>query len=295
MGSARSGTSILYRLLVMTGRFNYVSAYHLIQSRRDPRQPPDGTTEAAKKRLEDRFREVGITGARFDGTEVSPDFPEEYGFHLGARQQLTPKTLPRFLELCRKVTFTSGAGRPILLKNPWDARRFPYIKAVLPESRFIFIHRNPADVALSTLDGFRSPWARATPTTRCSPSYDRLMRQPLRRTLARALFTPRFGLGARVVNWQVSRMARYFVDHIGSLAENDYLSVRYEDLCQDPDTIMPRILTFLGLPASPEVRYRDYIRHRPRPRSARGDGDSSAILRRLELKPYLTYCGYEAK
>jgi hypothetical protein len=296
MGSARSGTSILYRLLAMTGRFNYVNAYHLIQYDEVLSNHVGGCTDAAKKRLEDRFRELGIAGARFDGVEVSPDFPEEYGFHLGARQQLSSRTLPRFLELCRKVQLASDAGRPLLLKNPWDSRRFLYIKAVLPESRFIYIHRNPADVVQSMLEGMRSLLgARNAYHALLARSYDRLMEDPLRRSLARMLFTPRLGLGARVVKWQVTRTVRYFVDHIRSLPDADCLSVRYEDLCRDPDAVMQRILAFLRLPDNSEVRYRDFIRVRPRPRGVDGDGDPSAILRRLELQPYLAYCGYDAK
>lgn len=296
MGSARSGTSILYRLLAMTERLNYVSAYHLILHDEVLANHLSGTTEAAKKRLDDRFRALGIAGARFDGVQVSPDFPEEYGFHLGPRQQINARTLPAFLELCRKVQVVSESGRPLLLKNPWDSRRFLYIKSVLPDSRFIFIHRNPAEVVQSMLEGMRSLLReRNAYHALLADAYDRLMDRPLRRSLARMLFTRRFGLGTRVVDWQVTRTVRYFLDNVRSLPEADYLSVRYEDLCRTPEAVIQRILSFLGLPDNPELRYRDFIRVRPRPRPVQGDGDPSAILRRLELQPYLTYCGYEAK
>jgi len=296
MGSARSGTSILYRLLAMTGRFNYVTAYHLIAYDELLANHAAGATDAAKRRLAERFRELGIAGARFDGVEVCPDFPEEYGFHLGPRQQLKPRTLPRLLELCRKVQVISGADRPLLLKNPWDSRRFLYIKAVLPESRFIFIHRNPARVAASLLDGMRSLLRARNPYhALLAESYDRLMESPVRRSLARAMFSSRFGVGMKVVGWQVTRTARYFVDNVRSLADADYLSVRYEDLCPNPGAVIRRILGFLGLPDNAELRYEDFIRVRERPRPAGGDGDPSAILRRLDLQRYLAYCGYEPK
>jgi hypothetical protein len=296
MGGARSGTSILYRLLAMTGHFNYVTAYHVIAHDELLTHHIGGTTEAAKQRLAERFRELGIAGARFDGVEVSPDFPEEYGFRLGSTQRLNPRTLPRFLELCRKVQLVSGADRPLLLKNPWDSRRFLYVKAVLPDSRFIFIHRNPADVVASLLEGMRSLLGNRNPYHGLlAESYDRLMDSPLRRSLARLLFSSRFGLGTRVVGWQVTRTARYFVDNVRSLADADYLSVRYEDLCQSPGAVIRRILGFLGLPDNAELRYEDFIRVRERPRPAGGDGDPSAILRRLDLQRYLAYCGYEPK
>lgn len=296
MGSARSGTSILYRLLTMTGRFNYVSAYHLIAHDALLANHVEGRTEAAKQALAERFVALGIAGVRFDGVEVSPDFPEEYGFRLGPRQQLNPRTLPRFLELCRKVQLTSGADRPLLLKNPWDSRRFLYIKAVLPESRFIFIHRNPAHVVASLLDGMRSLLrARNAYHALLAESYDRLMDNPVRRALARGLFSSRFGLGTRVVGWQVTRTARYFVDHVRELADGDYVSIRYEDLCRRPEALIHHLLAFLRLPDNSEVRYQDFIRVREQPRAAGGDGDPSAILRRLDLQRYLAYCGYEPK
>lgn len=296
MGSARSGTSILYRLLTMTGHFNYVTAYHLIEYDALLANHVSGNTETAKERLAARFRELGVAGTRFDGVEVFPDFPEEYGFHLGPRQQLSPRTLPRFLELCRKVQLVSGSERPLLLKNPWDSRCFLYIKHVLPESRFIFIHRNPAEVVASMLQAMRSLLRdRNAYHALLAPFYDRMMARPLQRSLARLIFSSRLGLGTRVVGREVTRTARYFFDHVRSLANGDYLSLRYEDLCRDPAAEVNQILRFLGLAENLEVKYRDFIRVREGHRAVRGDGDPSAILRRPALKPYLAYCGYERK
>jgi hypothetical protein len=291
MGSARSGTTILYRLLAMTERFNCVTAYHLIDYDELLANHLRGTTEQAKRNLSERFRHLGISGARFDGVEVSPDFPEEYGFRLGHGQRITARTLPRFLELCRKVQFVSTPGRPLLLKNPWDARAFLYIKRVLPESRFIFIHRNPVEIVQSLVDGVRSLLeARNAYHALLAQSYDRLMAQPLRRSVARFLFSPRWRLGTGIVGWQVARTARYFLDHVGSLPETDHISIRYEDLCRDPATVVGRSLAFLGLEENAEVNYREFIRVRARRRAPEGE---RAFLRRLRLEPYLSYCGYD--
>ena len=126
-------------------------------------------------------------------------------------------------------------------------------------------------------------------------AYGRLMERPLPLSIARLLFSSRFGQGKRLVGWQVTRTARYFVDNVRLLPETAYVSVRYEDLCRDPGAIVRRILAFLRLPDNPEVRYRDFIRVRERPRPQAADGDPAAILRRLELKPYLAYRGYDVK
>jgi sulfotransferase family protein len=298
MGSARSGTTILYRLLSMTERFNCVTAYHLVKYDELLANHETGRTAAAKEEVSALFARLGITGARFDGVEVSPDFPEEYGFGLtdGSRLQLAPHTLPRFLELCGKVQHVSDPRRPLLLKNPWDSCSFLYIKRVLPQSRFIFIHRNPADVVPSMLDGMRRLLRERNPYhALVARFYDRLMEQPLRLRLARAVFSPRFGLGSRVVRWQVSRTARYFVDHVGALPLEDHVSVRYEDLCRDPETVVNRILKFLGQAENPAVRYREMIRVRARPRGERGDVERESILKQGGLQPYLAFCGYETE
>ena len=295
VGSARSGTTILYQLLARTGRFNWISTYHLVERDALLAHHVAGRTDEAKQALAERLRALGVTGARFDGVEVSPDFPEEYGFAIaeGSRQQLTPRTLPRFLELCRKVQLLSGTDRPLLLKNPWDSRRFLYLKQVLPHSRFIFIHRNPADVVYSMRAGLRALLDAYNPYhALLAPFYDRLMKSPLRLRLTRLLLGKR-GFGPRFVTWQVARTARYFVDNVPALPAADHLSVRYEDLCRDPAGVVNGILRFLGEPENHEVRYDELIRPR-RPGRETGGGERS-ILRRLELRPYLAYCGYDAE
>jgi hypothetical protein len=296
VGSARSGTTVLYQLLARTGRFNWISTYHLVNRDELLANHHHGRTEGAKQALAERLRQIGVTGARFDGVEVSPDFPEEYGFALaeGSRQQLTPRTLPRFLELCRKVQVISGADRPLLLKNPWDSRGFLYVKQVLPNSRFIFIHRNPADVVHSMRAGLRSLLGAHNPYhALLAPFYDRLMHSPWRLGLTRLLLSARFGLGPRIVGWQVARTARYYLDNVGALTPADHLSVRYEDLCRDPEAVVNDILRFLGEAENHEVPYRDFIR--PRRPGREADAGESAVLKRVELKPYLARWGYETE
>jgi hypothetical protein len=298
MGSARSGTTILYRLLATTGRFNCVTAYHLVEYDRLLANLHHQETDRAKQEMSERLRRLGIGGARFDGVEISPDFPEEYGFALarGSRMQLTPRTWPRFLELCRKVQYVSAADRPLLLKNPWDSRAFLDIKRVLPEARFIFIHRNPADVVQSMLEGMRSLLRERNPYhALLAPFYDRLLRKPLRLGLTRLAFSSRLRLGTRLVGWQVARTARYFFDNVGALVPDDHISVRYEDLCDDPEGVVNRVLRFLGEPENHQVQYRALIRARRPRQPVAEDGDPAAILRRAELKPYLAHCGYQSE
>lgn len=135
MGDHRSGTTVLYRLLDATGCFNVVTAYHIIRYGELLSAFFDQTQDLAKQQLTQRFAQLGITDRMIDGVRVTPDLPEEYGFLLSPtyRAQITPATLPRFVELCRKVQLVSDLDRPLLLKNPWDYfLNFMYVKAAFP-------------------------------------------------------------------------------------------------------------------------------------------------------------------
>jgi hypothetical protein len=293
MGSARAGTTVLYQVLARTGAFNYVSAYHLIRSDEFVDHHRRGRTEEAKEELQRLFRELGIEDARFDGVSVHPDFPEEYGFHLGRlRYQLTERSLPRFLDLCRRVQLVCSNEKPLLLKNPWDSRRFLYIKEVLPESRFVFIHREPVDVTSSLLRSMKTLLREKNEYhALLARFYSGMMDSPWQRRLARWVFGS--GLGAKIVARQFAATAEYFVANVGRLAPSDYVSVRYEDFCANPRAVVSEILGFLGLSEENPVDYERMVR---KPRAAIRDAASEIArreLHRLHLEPYAARCGYD--
>lgn len=294
MGNARSGTTFLYQLLDKSDRFNCVTAYHVIKYDELLARHLDGTTEQAKQELRELFERLGVPAARFDGVGVSPDSPEEYGFALtdGHLLRLGRKTLPRFVELCRKVQFVSEPGRPLLLKNPWDYGQFLYVKRQFPESRFIFLHRNPADVIRSMSSGMTTLLAEKNAYhALVARFYDRMMDRPLRRGLTRALYSPGLGLGSRLIRWHVRRTARYFLENVGRLPESDHVGVRYEDLCREPAAEVARILSFLELPANTAVPYEQFVR--PGRTKGRSTLEQRHALDRLNLQPYLERCGYD--
>jgi hypothetical protein len=252
-----------------------------------------GTTAQAKRELARLFRDLGIAEARFDGVDVDPDFPEEYGFHLGRlRFQLTRKSFPKFLDLCRKVELVSESDRPLLLKNPWDYRRFLFVKEMLPESKFIFIHREPADVASSILRAMRLLTKEKNAYhALVARFYERMMGSRWQRYLVRRMFES--ALGAKIVTRQFAATARYFVDNVGKLPPQDFLSLRYEDFCARPRAVVSGALDFLGLEERVPVDYENLVR---RPRAAIRDEADEAVqreLRRFDLSLYAARCGYE--
>lgn len=256
MGDHRSGTTVLYRMLDATGCFNVVTAYHIIRYGELLDAFFDKRQERAKQQLVERFAQLGITDRIIDGVRVTPDLPEEYGFLLSQtyRAQITPATLPRFVELCRKIQLVSDTDRPLLLKNPWDYfLNFMYVKQAFPQARFIFLQRDPVHVINSQIRAIRSSMQRKNPyLALLSEWYTRTFDQPLRRLATRIMFAPRPGL--RIATRHVTRATNYLLEHIDTLPAADYISIRYEDLCETPDATIADILRFLDLrQSSPDI------------------------------------------
>lgn len=292
MGNARAGTTVLYQTLVRTGCFHYVSAYHLIRHEEIVEHHLRGTTEEAKRELDRLFHDLGIADARFDGVGVDPDFPEEYGFHLGRlRFQLTRSNFPRFQDFCRKVALVSGNDRPLLLKNPWDYRRFLLVKELLPESKFVFIHREPADVASSILRAMRLLLQEKNAYhALVARFYESMMGRPWQRYLVSRVFAS--ALGPKIVARQFAATARYFVENVGKLPPGDCMTLRYEDFCDRPRAVVSEVLDFLGLRERTPVDYETVVR---RPRPAIRDEADAAVRRelgRFDLASYRARCGY---
>jgi LPS sulfotransferase NodH len=332
MGDHRSGTTVLYQLLAATGAFNVVTAYHLLCYDELLSNYINGTEAEAKRKLDEFFRRLGVKDYRFDGVGISPDFPEEYGFALGREHNphLTSRSVPRLVELCRKVQVISDDGRwtmddgrqqtvagkqmasgqegvsrdpqlrnasvhknrPILLKNPWDYFvNFMFVKEVFPESRFVFIHRNPLQVINSQVRATRALFAEKNLYHALLAGwYDEMMDRPLQARLGRLLFSERFGVAFRTVHRHVVRASDYFLENVGSLPDTDYISVRYEALCERPTDVVRTVLSFLGVAEQRGVDYEAMIRTRPSPLVPEVARNRTAILRRLEA--YLVFCGY---
>jgi len=296
LGDHRSGTTLLYKLLTATESFNFVSAYHVIGYDEILFNYVNRREGNARQALDELFTSLGLRDRIIDGVAVTPDLPEEYGFILpnaGYRPQLNPSNLPGFIELCKKVQFVSASDRPLLLKNPWDLLNFMYVKAALPEARFIFIHRHPIQVINSQLRATRSLLStRNAYVALIARWYARLFQKPAQLFAMRLLFSSHFDLGLRIAVRHVVRATTYFLQHVGSLSEVDYVSVKYEDLCEDPEAVVVRILDFLGLKPMAWPAYDTFIKPRAvrlLPEVAR---KRRSILQRLE--PYCVYHGYDA-
>ena len=96
-----------------------------------------------------------------------------------------------------------------------------------------------------------------------SPWYRNLFEKPTALRLTRAVNSSRFGLGARVVGRHVANVARYYRENIQALPRQDYVELRYEDLCEDPEAMLGRVMTFLDLQPTRDVSAREIVQPRP--------------------------------
>lgn len=295
LGDHRSGTTLFYKMLAASGNFNYVDFYHVTRYDEILYNHHHGREDEARTEVEEEIELAGLRDRGFDHIEVSPELPEEYGYLLKENPpfwylpRVTPRTLPNMVELCRKVQAVSPPDRPLLLKNPWDFPNFVYLKRTFPNARFLFIHRHPLAVHNSKLKAMRSALARKNRYTAwLARGYDRLFHRPLQLLFARLLFFSRLSVNLLLRYAMIA--TDYFLENAPRLPDDHYLSVRYEDLCQRPDTVMTTVFDALGLQPARHVEYASMVQ--PRPLNLLPD-----VARKREqiqrcLEPYLTRLGY---
>ena len=266
LGDARSGTTLLYQTLASTQCFSVVKAYHIIKYDEILYNYTNNIEAEKMQALQTEFERLGICDREFDAVPVSPDLPEEYGFILRNtidQLYLSEKSLPKFLEICRKVQSTSAPQKPLLLKNPWCYPRFLYLHQTIPNARFIFIHRNPSHVInskLKAVEQVMSEWNAYTGIL--SKRYHKIFKNPIFRLIYRTMYSPRFNIGLNKVLKQSVKSTAYFTSNIQTLPDTAYRSLRFEDLCEQPQTTLKKIFDFLQAVQKVPIDYNSLIKKR---------------------------------
>lgn len=296
MGEHRSGTTLLYKTLVETECFNFVKAYHIIKYKKILSNHVNDIENQAYQELDDQLKSLGINDRVIDKLKVTPDFPEEYGFILrnlvGDDSKLTDENLSIFKELCQKVQLTSKQNRPLLLKNPWDFSQFLYIKKSLPNAKIIFIHRHPIHVINSKLKAVRSFLSNWNSyLALISRRYTKIFKNPIKLFFYRMLYSSYFDLGLHRTIKDYLTSTSYFLENIGKLPQTDYISIKYEDLCDRPEETILKVLEFLELEARKNLDYQNLIETRSTNLLPEIEKNYDLICQKL--KPYLKYHNYE--
>lgn len=305
MGCHRSGTSMLYHLLAYTGACDYISAYDIVKYDELLRNRIKGREDTVKAELDRAIRLEKNRGV--DNLPVGADYPEEYRFVLAPKAprwflsirkrveklsfapHLTAETRQRFLEICRKKQFLGGGGRPLVMKNPNDCYfNFEAIHRMFPEAKMIFIHRHPLHILNSFVAGFggivesRSAYAELM-----DPRYRDLLRSPIRRRIFQRAFRgeqlPRH-LAAGLV-----RSYQYYLEQIRLIPEERYITLRYEDLCRNPEQHLSRIGSWLNIELSPHIPEKFVA---PRNLKIPGRVEAAYAERAEEMRAYLASQDY---
>ncbi|MBE9064409.1 sulfotransferase [cf. Phormidesmis sp. LEGE 11477] len=295
LGDQRSGTTMLYKTLADAGCFNVVRAYHIINYDEILSNHFNQKEDLAIRELEARFQALGICDRKIDRVTATPHLPEEYGFILknivGDELFITAQNLPVFQQLCRKIQIASDLDKPLLLKNPGDFSQFLYVKQVVPQAKFIFIHRHPIHLISSRIKASRSmiyDWNAYTALI--SPLYAQIFSNPIKRTLIRILFSKYLGIGLHRSIQTSIEATTYFMKNIGALPKQDYISIKYEDLCKAPESTIKQIMAFLTLEDCSNLDYSQIIK--PRPLNLLPGVQKRAGQIKQRSREYFDYHGY---
>ena len=265
LGAHRSGTGVLYRALVETGAFNRVTVYHVVHRDTLLEWHVNGREAEARAAFAARLAALGMTGGQDDGVPTGPDLPEEYAHALPHQRPLprfSRRNLPGFVRFCSTLQLLQDPGRPLLLKNPFDSRRFVAIKQALPHARFIFLHRSPVDVVNSQVRAIRAILAeRQEYRALIVEWYRNVWQSRWRLAIARALYGSRSRLLIHHVRWNLARLCRYMVSHVDRIG-NAAVHIRYADFCARPDAVIGSLLQFCDVTARVQAPFADLVRPR---------------------------------
>ncbi len=128
-----------------------------------------------------------------------------------------------------------------LEKTPKNALRIPFLKALFPDARFIYLYREPKSNISSMLEGWRMrrfiaydplpSWPYRTWCFLLIPGWQSLHTRPLVEIVAH--------------QWQVTN--RYILDDLQALPHSDWCLVDYADLIDKPKEVMHKIAQFADL------------------------------------------------
>ena len=262
MGLHRSGTSILYQMLGKTGNFNTVTAYHILKYDELLYNHINNLDERVKESINKIFKNKGIKTRKIDQLSITADYNQEYRYLFSSKDRplrMSNKNRILFENLCKKIIYITNNNKSILLKNPYDITNFLYIKKIFPNARFIFIHRNPLFVLSSLLRTMKFLLKNRNEYTAIfSKGYRKLFENPFLLFLSRIYYTLPLGLLYEIHSY--SKVTKYFLNNIEFLSKNDYMSIRYEDLCYNPNKTIATINNYLQIQS--KINFKQHIKQR---------------------------------
>lgn len=171
LGHWRSGTTFLHNMLCADPRAGYMTTYHSVfpnnlgskfvfktfmKMNMPDKRPSDNVKLGIDLPQEDEFALSNLTDKSFYHFFY---FPAQYKKYYrdsvtDVNNGLVQGWDQTYRELIIKALLNAG-GERIVLKNPVNTGRIKTLLRMFPDAKFIFIHRNPVTVFLSTRKFFR--------------------------------------------------------------------------------------------------------------------------------------------
>lgn len=293
MGLHRSGTSILYKMLGETGLFNTVTAYHILKYDELLYNKKHNLENQVKQDLATLFKSQGIKNRRIDDLPITPDYTQEYVYLFTKKKSpntISEKNLILFKNLCKKIQYISNNRHLVLLKNPYDFPNFLYIKKQFPNAKFIFIHRNPLEVISSTIRAWQTLYEEENPyTSLFSNSYKKSYNNPFKLRLLRFYYSSKYPLALYGIIRYSTNVTNTYLQNISQIKKEEFVIIKYENLCQKPNSVLKTILDFLNMKS--DIDFSAYIK----PRKLSILPEVYRMKKRIgkQMKAYNEYFGYE--
>jgi len=295
LGVERSGTSILYKILSKTNCFNIVSSYHVIKYKELLHNHINNIEEESKKNLQNLFEKKSQFDRGIDRLKITPNFPEEYRFILAQKadaDHINSKSISVFEEMCKKIQFISENNKPILLKNPRDFTHSLTIKSLIPNSKFIFIHRHPIKTLSSQVRAMKSLLKnKSVYMSLVAPKYGQVFDNPILLFYYRLLYSYLTPYRVLSATNKLAKSTKTYLININQLNKKDFVYIKYENLCKQPDLEINKILDFLDLKPEHNISYNSFIK----PRKTRQLKTIKLFERWInrKLDEYISYLNYK--
>jgi omega-hydroxy-beta-dihydromenaquinone-9 sulfotransferase len=278
VGCGRSGTTVVYELLARDSSVAWISNY----TERWPRFPQLailGRLAASERirHLDSRFLPRPREGhAAWDF--LRPTDPKDRNRPLTGDDVDTAE-LDRIKRFVDAHVRYQGAQR-FLNKNTRNSRRIPYLHSAFPHAFFIHVIRDPKAVVASLLEvGF---WPNLPLWWRDDSTPRQLVDEG------------RSAASVAAEHWRRS-VERLLADK-ELLPKDRYLELRYEDLVQDPSTMMSEICRFAQLDGSRIVQFAlENVRQRRNQKYKSQLSEAELAIVSEHVEPLATRLGYSLR
>lgn len=177
----------------------------------------------------------GYASNRLRAADATPEIAAE--LHDRFARQLRDRENRHLIDLPREER---PARLRLLEKTPKNALRIPFLRALYPDARFLFLYREPAGNISSILEGWESrrfiayrslpdggePWSFLL-----TPGWEGVRGRPLAEIAAH--------------QWRVANET--ILDDLTAIPAGAWLLVRYAELIDDPRPVISRIAAFAEL------------------------------------------------